>query len=749
MSTDLSRSQKAAHIRQLLREEGDAVSANTRHFNQERYDAVDELDDEYEQYKTTARSIQEESIERLPELIETLTERVEANGGHVHVADTAQDANQYIQSVSTDANADTVVKSKSMTSEEIEVNDALRDVGCDVYETDLGELVIQIANESPSHLIGPGIHKSREEIAALFNDYFDPEESLETAEDLTNFARDYLVDRIREADIGMTGANFIVAETGSIALVTNEGNARKTIEATDTHIAVAGVEKIIPTLPDLHPFIELIGRSGTGQSITAYNSIITPPINTPPMSFDGDGDGDDGNDDSNSESSSENERDFHLVLIDNGRMEMRNDDVLRETLYCIRCGACANSCANFQSVGGHAFGGETYTGGIATGWEAGIYDLDTAEEFNDFCTGCSRCVNACPVKIDIPWINTAVRDRVNSEQGPSEFDFVYPELMPDDEPDDVPLQKRFFGNFETVAKLGSKTAPLSNWLAEMEIGRDLLDRWLGIAPDRELPEFERQTLRGWFDSRSKERKTDPERQVVLYPDLYTNHVDVERGKAAVRTLEALGVAVEIPDVPGSGRTPLSQGMVTTARNRANEVYETLTEHIKAGRDVVVIEPSDLAMFRRDYEHLLPEEKHSYLADNSYELLEYVYGLLAADENKYKNLNTPTNTDSAEIMYHSHCQQRTLGLEEYTEAVLSELGYDVTTSDVECCGMAGSFGYKSQYYELSMDVGEELKQQFRDGSNREKRVLASGTSCTDQIDALLDRTPEHPIELIEP
>lgn len=744
MSTDISRSEKAANIKQLLREEGDAVSENTRYFNQERYTAADELGDEYEEYKSTARSIKEESIERLPELIETLTEQVEANGGHVYVADTAQDANQYIQSVSTDANAETVVKSKSMTSEEIEVNDALRDVGCDVYETDLGELVIQIANESPSHLIGPGIHKSREEIAALFNEYFDPDEPLETAEDLTNFARDYLVDRIREADIGMTGANFIVAETGSIALVTNEGNARKTIEATDTHIAVAGVEKIIPTLTDLHPFIELIGRSGTGQSITAYNSVITPPINTPPMSFDDDSA-------TASNSTSEQERDFHLVLIDNGRMEMRDDDVLRETLYCIRCGACANSCANFQSVGGHAFGGETYTGGIATGWEAGIYDLDTAGEFNDFCTGCSRCVNACPVEIDIPWINTAVRDRVNSEQGPSEFEFLPPGLMPDDEPDDVPLQKRFFGNFSTVAKLGSKTAPLSNWLAGTETSRDLLDRWLGIAPDRDLPEFERQTLTDWFDTRSESQSpSNTDRQAVLYPDLYTNHVDVERGKAAVRALEALGVAVEIPDVPASGRAPLSQGMVTTARDHANAVYADLTEHIKSGKDIVVIEPSDLAMFRRDYEHLLPEEKHAYLADNSYELLEYVYGLLAADENKHQVLSDPVDSNSAtEVMYHSHCQQRTLGLEQYTTAVLEELGYDVTTSDVECCGMAGSFGYKSQYYELSMDVGEELKQQFRDGSNRGKRVLASGTSCTDQIDALLDRSPEHPIELIAP
>ena len=226
---------------------------------------------------------------------------------------------------------------------------------------------------------------------------------------------EYLGDRIAEADVGVTGANFVTADTGTLALVTSEGNARKTVVAPDTHVAVAGVEKVLPTFEDLRPFVELIGRSATGQDITSYVSFFTPPVDSPSIAFDR-------ADAPISEDPPD--REFHLVLVDNGRMAMREDDDLRETLYCIRCGACANSCANFQSVGGHAFGGETYTGGIAGGWEAGVHGLDAAANFNDLCTGCSRCVTACPVEIDVPWINTVVRDRINRTGDDSNVDFL-------------------------------------------------------------------------------------------------------------------------------------------------------------------------------------------------------------------------------------------------------------------------------------------------------------------------------------
>jgi iron-sulfur cluster protein len=732
----------AQKLRELLSTEGPAVSENTQGFNRGRYESTGRLDD-YEELKTEAREIKADAIERLPELVEELRETVEANGGTVYLADDAADANDYVRSVVAERDAERVVKSKSMTSEELDVNEALAADGVDVVETDLGEWVLQVADETPSHIVAPAIHKSREAIAELFNERFDPDPPLETAEELTRFAREHLGERIEDAEVGMTGANFVTADTGTIALVTSEGNARKTMAATDTHVAVAGVEKVIPTVEDLSPFVELIGRSGTGQDITSYVSLVTPPVETPTVDF---------ADDETPLSALDADREFHLVLVDNGRMAMREDDDLRETLYCIRCSACSNSCANFQQVGGHAFGGETYSGGIATGWEAGIEGLDTAAEFNDLCTGCSRCVNACPVGIDIPWINTVVRDRINREGGGDDrFDFLVDGLTPDEEDEGAPLGKRFFGNFETAARLGSATAPLSNWVANTGPARLAMQRVLGIDARRDLPEFARETLVDWFAERDAvgdpagDDTESPARRVVLYPDLYTNHVQVERGKAAVRVLEALGVDVVVPSVASSGRAPLSQGMVSTARNHAERVADELDPYLADGRDVVVVEPSDHAMFQREYERLLDTETYDRLAANSYEVLEYVYGLV---ENG-ASTEALRNGAGERVAYHSHCQQRTLGLAAHTAAVLEGCGFDVTTSDVECCGMAGSFGYKADYYEVSVAVGAELADQFTTPDTGDRTVVASGTSCLEQLDHLLDRPATHPVELLAP
>ncbi len=728
----MKRTDKAEAIRHLLQTEGKTVAQNTRSFNEGRYASIARLDN-YDALKDRAREIKEGAIEQLPSLIDQVRNAVEARGGTVHMAADAAEANRYIAQIVEGAGR--LVKSKSMTTEEIEVNDHLEAAGVEVVETDLGEWVLQIADEAPSHLVAPALHKSRDAIAQLFNQHFDPGEPLETAEELTRFARDRLWTLIKGADVGMTGANFITADSGTIVLVTSEGNARKTALVPSTYIVVAGVEKIVPSVEELQPFIELIGRSGTGQDITSYISLFTPPFATPPLSFE-------------DQHGGRGPRSFHLVLVDNGRLAMRDDPQLRETLYCIRCGACANVCANFQQVGGHAFGGQTYTGGIATGWEAGLRGSDAAASFNELCTGCSRCVPACPVKIDIPWINVVVRDRIN-RGAEGAWDALVDGLRPSKGGSGNALQQRVVAHFETLAKWGSRAAPVSNWISRWAPVRALMERLLGIDRRRALPAFEGETFKTWFDGREQARSHGG-RSVVLYPDVYTNYVLPDRGKAAVRTLEALGIQVHVPSVPASGRAALSQGLIAQAEKAARSVRDALQVHIEAGRDLVVIEPSDLAMFKREYRKLLAPEDVRRLSAQAFELMEYVDRVLKREPDRSAQRHERlTSGDGAEVAFHSHCQQRTLGLEAPTVSVLERLGYNVWTSSVECCGMAGSFGYKADYYELSMQVGEALKMQLTSRDATGRTLLASGTSCLEQIEALVRQTVVHPIEVIAP
>lgn len=234
--------------------------------------------------------------------------------------------------------------------------------------------------------------------------------------------------------------------------------------------------------------------------------------------------------------------------------------------------------------------------------------------------------------------------------------------------------------------------------------------------------------------------------MVLYPDLHSNYVHTERGKAAVRVLESLGAHVLIPDVSATGRAPLSQGMISTAEKQAHAPWDVLAEHVEAGRDIVVIQPSDLAMFRHDYAKLLPDAAFRRLRANSFEIMEYVQRVLRDEEDLS---NRFSSGDGRKLAYHSHCQQRKLGLDTPTVSLLQTLGFDVLTSNVECCGMAGSFGHKTEYYELSMAVGEELRDQLTAPDAKGRTVVASGTSCQEQITALLQQPVPHPIELIAP
>ena len=447
-------------IRMALAIESDAVRLNTQTFNRNRYTAVAEIED-YEALKDRAREIKEYSIENNEKLLGRLRQVIEKRGGHFYPARTKEEACEYVKNVCLKHEAKLVVKAKSMTSEEIKLNHTLEEAGIEVAETDLAEFILQVSDEQPSHIVAPAIHRSRERISELFKEKFDTDQPLDTGEDLTKFARKILRQKFLTADVGISGANVISADTCTLALVYSECNIRMVTQAPPVHIAIAGIEKVIPRREDLAVFIELLAPSATGQPLTSYTNIIDPPLDLPPFSFDG---------------RPKKEREFHLVLVDNGRSNMRKDPELKQALYCVRCSACLNVCPVFQTVGGHAFGGETYSGGIGGAWEAGTGTLENAG-FSELCTGCSRCIPQCPVKIDIPWLNTVLRNRLNHPDGKK-----------------APAQKRFFGNFASSARIASLFTPVSNRVSNFSVSRSLLEHFFGVDRRRELQNFAGQTL---------------------------------------------------------------------------------------------------------------------------------------------------------------------------------------------------------------------------------------------------------------
>jgi len=741
-------------IRMSLDMESLTVRANTQHFNRGRYRAVADLPD-YDALKDQARKIKEKSIANLPELIQILKSSVRAHGGHVFVANTAEDACRYILDVCHWRAAKLVVKGKTITSEEIRLNPILEADGIEVVESDLAEFILQLADEQPSHFLAPALHYSRERITALFKRKFKTDLALDTGEGLTRFAREQLRDKFLYADVGVTGANLIAADTGTLMLVESEGNNRMASFLPPVHIAIAGVEKIIPTRQEMAPFLDLLSVSAVGQRMAVYTSFLSPPLTDPAFALPG---------------KPIKPREFHLVLIDNGRMRMRDDPVFRETLYCIRCSACLNSCANFQTVGGHAFGGETYSGGIGGSWEAGTSKIENAR-FSELCTGCTRCVNQCPVRIDIPWLNENLGDRLNRIEERTPLGNALGSVTgAADEDRSAPISKIFFGNYHYFAKWGKRFAAISNAIAgggkvesadagadadtkDNKVGttRGLMERWLGVDHRRALPEFPKQTLvqaaRRMEAPSSKGRET----KVVLFADVFTNYGMAKRGLATIEVLRALGADVVVSESVPEGRAALSQGMIATAKQHARRATMELDSHVSDGRDIVVVEPSSLSVFRRDLHHLVDsKERFERFRSRAFEPVEYVVRMLAKSGRMPQQMfDISKSKVGYRLFFHAHCQQKTIGCAEPTVELLSALGFDVVTSNVECCGMAGGFGYKKDFYDLSMAVGADLfgqvVQQDRNGGARQ--LIASGTSCTEQLHAGFERTVLHPMELL--
>ncbi|GMU23087.1 MAG: iron-sulfur cluster-binding protein [Phycisphaerae bacterium] len=376
---------------------GLAVDRATRRQDGGRRVALPELPDALKARELAAR-IKDHTLQNLDRYLEQFANNVRQHGGHVHFAADAQEANAIVEQIARNAQVRTIIKAKSMVGEEIEINHHLTQAGFEVVETDLGEYIIQLDEDRPSHIVAPVIHKTKEDIAELFRRKLGIEYTVDPQE-LTAAARTVLREKFRTADMGITGVNFAVAETGTIAIVTNEGNGRFCMSRPRVVVSLMGMEKLLPRMKDLGLFLKLLAKSATGQRITCYTSLLTGPKR--PEDFDG-------------------PEEFHLVVLDAGRMNVLGGPY-RQTLRCIRCGACLNACPVYRKIGGHAYG-SVYPGPIGKLVTPLLSGLLAHENLPQASSLCGACLEACPVRIDIPSLLIRMRhDLVQRGRSPLTF----------------------------------------------------------------------------------------------------------------------------------------------------------------------------------------------------------------------------------------------------------------------------------------------------------------------------------------
>jgi L-lactate dehydrogenase complex protein LldF len=362
-----------------------ALDSATTRFVEGRAKALATLP-EAEALRDHARRIRAHTIAHLDQYLAQFADAVEQQGGHVHWAATTGEATRCVAELAQARGVKLAVKSKSMVSEELALNQALEHAGVRVAETDLGEFIIQLAGEKPSHIITPVIHKTQKEVAELFRQKLNAAKTdLAGVPAMTALARRILRADFLRADMGISGANFGVAETGSICLVTNEGNGRLTTTLPRIHVVVMGIERLVPTIEDLGVMLQLLARSATGQKLSVYTNIISGPRRISGQSAQKEPDG---------------PTELHVVLVDNGRTKILGSE-LAEILYCIRCGACLNACPVYRQIGGHAYG-SVYPGPVGAVVTPGLYGIAPWSELPQASSLCGACREVCPVRIDIP-----------------------------------------------------------------------------------------------------------------------------------------------------------------------------------------------------------------------------------------------------------------------------------------------------------------------------------------------------------
>jgi L-lactate dehydrogenase complex protein LldF len=598
--------------------------------------------------------VRSRSLEMLPRLLETLSVSVSGAGGHLYVAKTAEDARRYIAEIAASRNVRLVIKSKTMTGEEIGINQALESLGVEVVETDLGERVVQLAGHRPTHIIAPAVHLGRREIASLIRRKVGSEVE-EDPTKITNFFRSHLWQFFKSADMGVTGANIVVAETGHVVLVTNEGNGRLVATMPRIVVSVAGVEKVVEKWEDAARILRVLPARAIGKRSTSYITVLGPK----------------------GPSSWREGREFHLVLIDNGRIGALENEWLGQTLRCIRCAACLDVCPTYRILGGGVFG-DIYVGAMGVLWTAITNSVQRAAEIARYCVSCSLCHDVCPARIEIPLAISWIK-----HQGRA-----------------YTLRERMLTMYESYALLGSRMARLFNWLQENKSARRLVELVLGLDRRRLMHRFRGGDLYRVLGPAYLERS---DADVVYFPDTYATYIDWSIGVLSVRVLERLGYRVALVKTQGSGMPAIQYGLHHVAKRIGEKNVARLAAYAERGAWIVCSEPTAAYCLANAYPKLLKTSTATEVAESTRELMSFI-----ASEAKLP-AQAKASSGGSQIFYHYPCHSRLVAPGTPSADLLSSLGLEVRTRDYGCCGIAGTWGMRRAHegYSVSSEIGRRI------------------------------------------
>ncbi|RJX27388.1 MAG: 4Fe-4S dicluster domain-containing protein [Desulfurivibrio sp.] len=599
------------------------------------------------------------AISRLPELYEEFRHKAEQAGVHVHLAGTAAEANEIICRIAKEHGCRRIVKSKSMTAEETLLNHRLEADGLTVTETDLGEWIIQLRHEGPSHMVMPAIHLSRYQVAELFTDVTRKQQDSDI-EKLVKVARRELRGKYIEADMGISGANFAVVETGSIGIVTNEGNARLVTTLPRVHVALCGVDKLTPTLHDALRIIKALPRNATGQAITSYVTWITGAnaCATGP----------------------EGKKEYHIVFLDNGRLALARDPDCRQILRCVRCGACANVCPVYRLVGGHRMG-HIYIGAIGLLLTYFFHGRDKARNLIQNCINCGACREVCAAGIDLPGLIKKVHARIQNEEGHPLPSVLLAKVM---------SNRKLFHTLLKTARWGQKPVKegTTGYLRHLPMifGREQNFRALPAVADQAFRD-EWPMIRPQVDK--------PRLRVALFSGCVQDFVYPEQMKAGVKVMSGHGVAMEYP----MGQSCCGLPLVMMGESRAaRDVAEQNVKAMDPARCdyIVTLCASCASHLKHAYPKMLADDPQLTEAAGNFaakviDFSSFVSEVLGVDKNDFRP--QPGQTGTA---YHSPCHLcRGLGVTEAPRRLLREAGLNYVPSAEEdvCCGFGGTFSMK--------------------------------------------------------